>query len=339
MKKALALILAIITIFSLAACSYAEGKFSAPEAKTELDDSSNRVVIYSGAEEYRNEYFMQRLTEQFPDYDISIEYMPTGNLAAKLAAEGTDTDMDIFYDLDYSYAGLVEQYLADVSAYDQSIYMDDCQVESNKYLCETRNGGAIILNPDVLAAKGLEEPTCYADLIKPEYKDLVSMPNPKSSGTGYMFVKSLVNAWGEDEAFDYFDALAENILQFTSSGSGPVNALVQGEAAIGLGMTAQAVTAINEGANLKIVFFEEGSPYSLYGIAMPEGKQFRKAVKDVFDFFYTDLVPEDKALYYPEQIYKDLVFEIENYPTGIIYADMAGNTTQEKTRLLENWEY
>ena len=54
--------------------------------------------------------------------------MPTGNLAAKLAAEGTDTDMDIFYDLDFSYAGLVEQYLADVSSYDQSIYVDDCNI-------------------------------------------------------------------------------------------------------------------------------------------------------------------------------------------------------------------
>ena len=259
MKRVFALVLAVFTVFSLATSVSAESKVTAPVAPAELDDSSNRVVIYSGAEEYRNEYFMKRLMDQFPDYDISIEYMPTGNLAAKLAAEGKDTDMDIFYDLDYSYAGLVEQYLADVSDYDQTIYMDDCQVESKRYLCETRNGGAIILNPDVLAAKGLEEPTCYADLIKPEYKDLVSMPSPKSSGTGYMFVKSLVNAWGEDEAFDYFDALAENILQFTSSGSGPVNALVQGEAAIGLGMTAQAVTAINEGANLKIVFFEEGA--------------------------------------------------------------------------------
>ena len=345
MKKAIAVLIIVLSLFSLVVCTpadnktSAEAKSTAPENASKLDDSSNRVVIYSGAEEYRNEYFMKRLKEQFPEYDISIEYMPTGNLAAKLAAEGTDTDMDLFYDLDYSYAGLVEQYLADVSDYDQSIYMDDCRVVSNKYLCETRNGGAIILNPDVLAAKGLAEPTCYADLIKPEYKGLVSMPSPKSSGTGYMFVKSMVNAWGEDKAFEYFDALAENVLLFTSSGSGPVNALVQGEAAIGLGMTAQAVTAINDGANLKIVFFEEGSPFSLYGIAMPEGKQNRKAVREVFDFFYTTLVPEDKELFYPEQIYKDKTFEIQNYPTNIHYADMSNNTTEEKIRLLENWEY
>ncbi len=344
MKKLFAALLLAAVMFTMTVSATADEtpdvpRFTAPEAPAELDEGSNRVVIYSGAEEYRNEYFLKRLKAQFPEYDIAIEYMPTGNLAAKLAAEGTDTDMDLFYDLDFSYAGLVEQYLADISDYDQSIYMEDCKVASNKYLCECRNGGAIILNPEVLEAKGLEEPTSYTDLIKPEYKGLVSMPNPKSSGTGYMFVKSLVNAWGEDAAFDYFDALAENVLQFTSSGSGPVNALVQGEAAIGLGMTSQAVTAINEGANLEILFFEEGSPYSLYGFAMPEGKQNRKAVRDVFDFFYTTLVPEDKALFFPEQIYADVTFDIENYPKGIVYADMSDNTTEEKTRLLENWEY
>jgi len=340
MKTFLALMLALALVLAAAASALADKAITITAPAFEnLDDSSNRVVIYSGAEEYRNEYFMKRLKEQFPDYDITIEYMPTGNLAAKFAAEGADTDMDIYYELDFTYAGLVEQYLADLSAWDQSIYADDCKVASNKYLAQNRNGGAIIVNPDVLAAKGLPEPACYADLIKPEYKGLVSMPSPKSSGTGYMFVKSLVNAWGEDQAFDYFDQLAENILQFTSSGSGPVNALVQGEAAIGLGMTSQAVTKINEGANLKILYFEEGSPFSLYGFAIPEGKQNRKAVIDVFNFFYTDLVYEDKELYFPEKIYKDVDFEVKNFPTGITYADMSGNTTEEKMRLLEDWEY
>ena len=328
-RRVLIVLLVLLTCFTL---------FAAGKAESSSKDN-NKVVIYSGAEEYRNEYFMKRLKEQFPSYDISIEYMPTGNLAAKLAAEGKSTDMDIFYDLDFSYAGLVEQYLADLSSYDQSIYVDDCKVANAHYLAATRNGGAVIINPDVLKAKGIAKPTSYADLLKPEFKNLVSMPSPKSSGTGYMFVKNLVNAWGEKEAFDYFNKLADNILQFTSSGSGPVNALVQGEVAVGLGMTAQAVTKINEGANLEILFFEEGSPYSLYGYAIPEGKQNRKAVKDVFDFFYNTLVFEDKQLFYPEQVFVNQVNTVQNYPTNIPYGDMKNNTTAEKTRLLANWEF
>lgn len=299
----------------------------------------NRVVIYSSAEEYRNAYYMTRLEEQFPEYNVVIEYMSTGNQAAKLLAEGLKTECDITIDTEYGYFPMIEQYLADLSDYDYSPFSEDMVPESKKYLPILRNGGAIIVNTQVLEREGIEKPTCYEDLLKKEYRDLISMPNPKASGTGYMFYKSLVNAWGEDDALDYFDKLSENILQFTSSGSGPVNALVQQEVAIGLGMTSQAVKMINEGAPLEILFFEEGAPYSAYGYAMIEGKQNRQCVRDVFDFFYTTLVDEDKALFFPEPIYKDKVFEVKNYPSNIPYADMSNNTAEEKTYLLEQWAY
>jgi len=299
----------------------------------------NRVVIYSSAEDYRNAHFLQRLQEQFPDYEIIIEYMPTGNHAARLQAEGADTQCDISIDMEYGYYPLLEGCLADLSAYDTSVFADDMLSESSKYLPMYRNGGAIIVNTAVLEQYGLEKPASYDDLLKSEYSGLISMPNPKSSGTGYMFYKNLVNVMGLDDALDYFDALAENILQFTSSGSGPVNALLQQEVAIGLGMTGQAVKAINEGAPLEIIYFEEGSPFTGYGYAMIEGKQDRACVKEVFDFFYTTLVDEDKALFFPEPIYNDKVFEIENYPSDIRYADMSGNTQEEKARLLAEWIY
>lgn len=302
-------------------------------------DDNNRVVIYSSAEEYRNAHFLTRLNEQFPDYEIMIEYMPTGNSAVRLQAEGASTPCDIVLDMEYGYLPLLEDMLADVSHYDQSVFMEDMRSPSGRWLPMYRNGGAVILNLDVMAQYGLAEPASYEDLLDEQYEGFISMPNPKSSGTGYMFFKSLVNAWGEDAAFDYFDALAENILQFTSSGSGPVNALVQGEAAIGLGMTGQAVLAQGQGANLKILYFEEGSPCSLYGYAMIEGKQHRACVREVFDFFYTTLVDEDKQLFYPEQIYVDKQFTIPGYPTDIPYADMSGDTTEEKLRLLNDWEH
>ena len=303
------------------------------------NDDENRVVIYSSAEEYRNEHFQKRLNEEFPEYDIVIEYMPSGNQAAKIQAEGKDTEADILFDIDYGYVESLEPYLAKLDGYDQSIFMDDAKSESGKYLPGYRNGGAIIVNLDVIKDKGLAEPTSYDDLLGDEWKDLISMPNPKSSGTGYIFLKSLVNSWGEDEAFKYFDKLENNIVQFTSSGSGPVNALIQGEVAVGLGMTAQATKAINDGANLKILFFEEGSPYSMYGYGIIDGKENKKSVKEVFDFFYNTLVDEDKELFVPEQIYKDKTFTIENYPQNIPYADMKNNTNEEKERLLEKWKY
>lgn len=307
---------------------------------TGCGSKKEKILIYTSAEDYVVEDLNARLREEFPDYDITVEYMSTGNHAAKLLAEGDATECDITHDLEYAYLSQLDRegLFADLSEYDRSVYCDDT-VDGGNYIIQCRNGGAIVVNTKVLADKGLSEPTNYKDLLKPEYKGLISMPSPKSSGTGYMFLKSLVNSWGEDKAFKYFDDLSENILQYTSSGSGPVNALVQGEVAIGLGMTAQSVIQINDGAPLKICFFEEGSPFTLYGMTMIKGKETRECVKEVFDFLVNECNYEHNEKFYPEQIYKDKICEVKNYPKNIAYADMNGNTIEEKERLLEVWKH
>lgn len=299
-----------------------------------------KILIYSSGEDYKIEYMQKRLDEEFPEYEIIVEYQSTGNHAAKLLSEGAETECDITHDLEYGYMEKLDELgiFADLSEFDTSIYVDDV-IQSKNYLPEARVGGAIIVNTDVLKEKGLAKPTCYEDLLKPEYKGLISMPNPKSSGTGYIFLKGLANAWGEDATFKYFDKLTENILQYTSSGSGPVNALIQEEVAIGLGMTSQAVTQINEGASLEILFFEEGSPYTIYGQAIIAGKEQREPVREVFDFMINTLNYECVENFYPEKLYKNIDYVIENYPENITYSDMSNNGIEEKEHLLERWTY
>lgn len=325
MKKIIYILFTLLMVVSLTAC----GK-----------QSEDKIVIYTSFEDYRVEYMNERLKEEFPNYDISVEYMPTGNHAAKLVSEGVDTDCDITINLEYSYLQQLDNkgVLADLSDYNFDLYLPETVISHN-FLPQERNGGSIIINSSLLEEKGLEEPKSYEDLLKPEYKNLISMPNPKSSGTGYMFLKSLVNVWGEEKAFEYFDKLSENIIQYTSSGSGPINTIVQGEAAIGLGMTAQAVTKLNEGIDLKIVNFEEGSPYSMYGLALIKGKEENPKVKKVFDFLVNEFTYENCEKFYPEKIFKDVDFEIENYPKNINYADMSNDNIEEKERLLSMWNH
>jgi iron(III) transport system substrate-binding protein len=300
----------------------------------------NRVVFYTTTEDFRIEYFQNRFKEQFPDYTIVFNYMATGNLAAKLAAEGTETECDIIGELDSAYLEGILDNLVDLSSYDSSVFLDSLVPVHHKYLPFSKGTGCILYSEDFLKARNLPAPASYDDLLKPEYRGIISMPNPKSTSTGYFFLKSLINARGEDAAFAYFDKLAENILQFTSSGSGPVNAVVMGEAGIGLGMTFQAVTAINQGGPLKIAFFEEGSPYSTYGTAIIKGKETRKAVQEVFEFFLTTLIYEDKELFMPEQIFKVQPNTIPNYPQNVRMADMTGiNDLADKQRILNKWIY
>ena len=155
-----------------------------------------------------------------------------------------------------------------------------------------------------------------------------------------MFLLSLINAYGEDEAFNYFDSLSNNIIAFTSSGSGPVNALTNREAAVGLGMTAQAVDKINSGNNeLEILFFNEGSPYALLGSSIVKGKEKRSEVIDVFDYLYSSFIEESCKTFYPEAILKNKSFEVQNFPTNIIYSNMNNNTLTYKENTLKKWKY
>ena len=303
-------------------------------------EKENTVVVYSCAEGVRNEALLAAMHEEFPELDIRLHYVPTGNCAAKLRIEGSRSEADIVLDLEGGYIKQLEDSLDDLSGYDASVYCDDLLEDSARYFPFARESACIAVNEQLLAEKGLPLPESYNDLLDPRYRGLICMPNPKSSGTGYNFLKSLVNAWGEDEAFAYFDALSENIYQFTSSGSGPVNALVQGEAAIGLGMTFQTVSEINAGVPLKPLFFEEGAPWAVYGMGIVAGKGEREAVRDVFAWLAVEGVKIDNDSYVPDQVLVDYQARIENYPTDIVYADMAGITdADEKQRLLKKWKY
>ena len=68
---------------------------------------------------------------------------------------------------------------------------------------------------------------------------------------------------------------------------------------------------------------------------MIKGKENRQCVRDVFDYLNSTLVAEDKKQFFPEKIYKDIDFEMKNFPQNIKYADMSNDTKAEKEHLLE----
>ena len=299
------------------------------------------ILILTSSEDYKMDFLERKLEEEFPELDIVFEYKSSGDHAAYLKASGSYSEYQITHNLEYGYLEDLEAlgYLADLEGImDFSIYSEDV-VASRYYVPEERNGGSIVVNLDLLEERGLPKPTSYEDLLDEKYKDLISMPSPVSSGTGYMFLLSLVNEWGEEKAFEYFDALSENILSFTSSGSGPVNALVIEEVAIGLGMTGNAVTRMNEGANLEIIYFDEGSPYSLYGQGIVEGYEEDEDVVAVFKYLADEATEAKCATYFPERIYKEKTFEVKNYPSDIEYSDMSDNTPERKAELLKKWKH
>lgn len=304
--------------------------------------AKDSIVICSSAEQFRNDALQEQLSARFPQYNIVVMYMPTGKAATKIMTEGTHTEVDILVGLESSYLSKIQDNLADIAGYSRIPYLEGLKPEDNhnRWVTWERQAGAIVVNTDILAQKGLPEPASYADLLKSEYKGLVAMPDPKTSGTGYFFYKNWINTQGDAGALAYVDNLYGNLKQFTESGSGPIKLLIQGETAVGLALTFQAVNEINKGMPFKILFPEDGSPYSLTGTALIEGKQQKKGVQEVFDFIINEFIVYDKENFSPEGIMEGQVNNIPNYPQNIPYADMTGiGDIAEKERLLALWKY
>lgn len=305
-------------------------------------EGKENIVVCASSEQFRNDELQRQLNKEFPQYNITVMYMPTGKAASKIYAEGKNSEVDILVGMETGYLGKIKDNLENIEGISRIEYLEGLKPEDNDNLWVTweRQAGAIVINPNVLEKHGLEAPKSYEDLLKPEYKGLVAMPDPKSSGTGYFFYKSWVNEMGDEKALEYVDSLYENLKQLTESGSGPIKMLKQGEAGIGLGLTFQAVNEINAGQPFEIIFAEEGSPYSLTGTAMIKGHKEKEGVLEVFDYIANEFFVYDKNEFSPEAVYEGQENKVENYPQNIKYADMDGiQEMKEKERLLALWKY
>lgn len=302
--------------------------------------NESTVVIYSCGEGGPNELLLAELHRDLPEHDIRLHYVSTGTCAAKLKIEGSSSEADIVLMLEGGYLRQIQPSLAKLTGYDFNVFENDLLDGSCTYLPFRRESACIAMNVSQLEKRGLPIPSSYDELLNPIYKNLIAMANPKSSGTGYNFLKNFVNERGEQDAFEYFDELTKNIYQFSSSGSGPVNALVQGEALIGFGLTFQTVSEINQGVPLEARFFAEGSPWTMNGVAVVEGKQDKVGVRVVMDWMYTRGILLDKQNFVPDKVFVNQDSTVENYPDSIRYANMDGVfDIEEKQRLLKKWKY
>ena len=345
MKKILSLVaLLCCTVLLLTACG---GNNSSQEAAT-TSGKSDRVVIYTAAEDERIAYLQAELDKKFPNVEIVIQSLGTGQLLSKLQAEGTSCDCDIFYDLEVVNAEIIlsanPDLFVDLSDYDFSIY--DSSVTGytsrhHKYAVNGKTAGAFLVNTKMLEEKGLPVPQSYEDMLDPQYAGLISMPSPKSSGTGYSYYNGMITILGNDEGMAYFEKLNPNIKEYTTSGSAPAKSAVRGDVAIAYGLLWQCVQYANDNEGMTVVVPDQGLAFDLFTMGMISGHETKGSVKAVFDYLYNELNKPQCAKFNPDKIYVDMpAAEIPNYPASYDEITMNGLFDYEyKQNLLDAWKY
>ena len=199
---------------------------------------------------------------------------------------------------------------------------------------------AVCFNRTLAAQRNLPRPTTWDDLLNPAFRNQVVMPNPASSGTGFLTIAGWIGARGEAAAWDFMGRLHENIQVYTHSGSAPCNNAARGEYAVGISFDMRAVALRNQGAPIDIIIPTDGVGYDLEATAILRGTRNLEAARRLADFTVSREAHELYGRYYALLGRTDVQPTVQNYPAEfaerLVSADFTAIATQRE-RLLRTW--
>lgn len=158
---------------------------------------------------------------------------------------------------------------------------------------------AFCVNTVEIEKLGLPMPTSWDDLINPVYKGYLVMPNPNSSGTGFLSVSALIQLKGEEAAWAYMDGLHENMILYTDSGRKPCNLAAEGKIPIGIAFGSAAIDRRKQGDPVVAVFPKEGSGWEVETIALVRKHETKQVARTFIDWALSDSAMEAYAYFYP----------------------------------------
>lgn len=261
--------------------------------------AKERLAVYTTLDEPLARAVLAAFEE---DTGIGVDWvrLSGGECVARLIAEKENPQISIWYGgvgLDHIVAkdkGLTMAYESPNAVNIPANFRDEDHYWTGIYagpLC-------FVSNTNLLEELGLEAPTSWADLIKPEYEGNLQVANPGTSGTSYNVLATVVQILGEDEAFKYLKKLDKNIFQYTRSGSKPGKNAAIGEIPIGIGYAHDQVKLVAQGYPLIITFPSEGTGYEIASISLIKGGPQTELAKKLYDWALTERAAEIYASVY-----------------------------------------
>jgi iron(III) transport system substrate-binding protein len=347
----------VIIIAGLTACSQGE-----PAAQAQSDEDSisacvtnpQCLVVYTaqGQEDYQRH--LPLFEQQYPDIEVRVVYDSTGIITDKILSEKKNPQADVIWALATTSIlraaaeGILEPYAPVGLKHPDG---------TNRVHPRTRDSrdpplfvgtdvfmSAFCVNTDLLAEHQLPMPTSWADLTDPVYKGHLIMPDPSSSGTGFIAVGAYMHLFGqenEEEAWNRLDALHENIVLYTTSGSQPCKLAAAGKIPIGISFGKKAVDLHADGAPVVAVFPAEGSGWELEANALIRKDEIKDAAKSFLDWAISDSAMQSYAHVFPlTAVETDVPFP-EGYapdPIGQLLEWRFVWLTANRDRILEEWE-
>lgn len=281
---------------------------------------------------------------------VSVIQKATGEMFAQIKAERANPKGDVWWAgpadsyLQAAEDGLLEEYrsanLIELYDWARQITKASAGRVAGVY------GGILALgyNTEIGNKKKLPVPKCWKDLVNPVYKGDVMLGNPTTSGTAYLMLATLVQVFGEDDAFKLMVEINKNVTSYARSGIGPMTAITRGEVYIGSTVLHGVINEIVRGFPVAPILPCEGVGYEVGGVAIIKGARNLDGAKKFYDWALTadaqkiglDLkefaIPTNRNVVLPPMVPKLTDVKVIDYDFSKYGA------SETRKRLLERWE-
>jgi iron(III) transport system substrate-binding protein len=246
------------------------------------------LTVYTAIEADQLKTYKEAFERDVPDVTIRWVRDSTGVVTAKLLAEKANPQADVVWGLAATSLMLLDgedmlQPYAPRGLAEIKPHMRDPAPEPTWVGMDVWSS-AICFNTVEGQAKNLKKPASWADLTDPAYKGQIVMPNPASSGTGYLMVSAWLQLMGEEKGWAYMDDLHANVGSYTHSGSKPCRQAGAGEYAMGISFEYRANKTKQDGAPIDIVLPAEGLGWDMEASAILKGTAKLDAAKKLMDW-------------------------------------------------------
>lgn len=307
--------------------------------------AETQLTVYSAIEAEDLGRYAAAFEAHHPDIKINWVRDSTGIVTAKLLAEKNNPQADVVWGvaatslLLLKSEGMLEPYApAGLDKLDPK-FID---ADNPPYWTGMDAWVASICYNTVEAEKlGLTPPTSWKDLLDAQYKGHLIMPNPNSSGTGFLDVSSWLQMFGEEGGWAYMDGLHQNIARYTHSGSKPCKLAAAGEIPIGISFAFRGAKSKAAGAPLEVILPSEGVGWDMEATAIVAGTDKLEAAQKLVDFAVTE---EANGLYnggYAVLAIPSVAKPVPHFPEGLEEAMIENDfefAANNRARILKEWQ-
>ncbi len=305
------------------------------------------LTVYTALEAEELEPLRKAFVAEYPDIDIDWVRDSTGIITAKILAEidAGNPKADIFLGTSATSLLVVDGLGMLLPYAPKGLDRLDARFRDPRnppHWVGVDAYAAVICYNTIEAKKfKLPKPASWKDLLDPVYRNYLVMPNPNSSGTGFLTVSSWLQLMGEDKAWEFMTALHVNMERYTHSGSKPCRLAAAGEVPIGISFAFRGAKLKQKGAPLDLIVPKEGVGWEVEASGILKTSKKIEAAKKLMDWHISPAAMKVYNQYLPILAIPEIAEPVEHFPPNTLEKMIDndfGWAAKNRKRILGEWQ-